>query len=245
VAEQVTTLGGVDRSSLACFAGRLRVRVESVQREQAVADAEAQRRELLGESETAEGVSVSLDPGQARLRLESVRVEAAGNAARLAQGREASEAARLELERARERAAAARAARDEQRKLLVEAEARGHDAEEAMLAAQRVEATASEEAAGAQRALEAHQQRVAEYHAKVAVAEARLQQEQDSPETDVGSLLEQAVARGDLKGWHGRLSQSMRPAGVAIIRAALSALPKPSGWARPKPFNGCGRSAMG
>jgi len=67
--------------------------------------------------------------------------------------------------------------------------------------------------------------RLAESRAKVAVGEARLQQLDDTPETDVEGLLERAAARGDLTGWHGRLSQSMRPApAMAVaVRAALGA----------------------
>ncbi len=201
------------------------VLAESVQREHALAAAEAQRRELLGEAGADEGAGGVLEPGQARLRLEGLRVEAAGNAARLAQSREAGETARLELERARERVAGARDAGEEQGKLLAQLEARAQDAEKALVAAQGVEASASEEMAAAQRGLEAHQLRLAELRSRVAAAEARLQQLDDSPETDVGSLLEQAAARGDLTGWHGRLSQSMRPAPeVAVaVRAALGA----------------------
>ena len=229
VAEQVTALEvevAAKAESGRALQGRLEAaRAESLQREQALVAAETQRRELLGEGETGEAESGHLEPAQARLRLEALRVEVAGSAARLGQGREAGEVARLDMERARDRVAAAREAAEEPRKSLAQAESRASDVENAAAAAQAVEANASEEGAVAQRALEAHQLRLAESRAKVAVGEARLQQLDDTPETDVEGLLERAAARGDLTGWHGRLSQSMRPApAMAVaVRAALGA----------------------
>ena len=206
----------------------IRARLEAaqadmVQREKALAEAEARRRELLGEVDTAEQGGGPLEPAQARNRLESLRVEAAGRAARLAQSREASEVARLELERAQERIARGRQADDEQRSVVAQTESQAAVAERARVAAQEAETTASQEAAGAQRALEAHQSRLAELRAQAAAGEARLQQLEDSTEADVEGLLEQAAARGDLKGWHGRLSRSMRPAPelTVAVRAAL------------------------
>ncbi len=207
-------------------------REEVIRRQQAVAEAEAQMRELRGEAPGEGGASVELEPAQARLRLERLRADLAASEARLAQGRASLEKTRLELDEARQRVERARAAWQVQKERLTAAEAAFVAAEEARLGAQQAESASAAEAAAAQRALETHLALLAGLRSRAAASEARLQQLQDSSEADAEVLLRKAADRGDLPALYGRLSQSLRPSPeVALaVRAALGAFAESFGF---------------
>jgi chromosome segregation ATPase len=64
---------------------------------------------------------------------------------------------------------------------------------------------------------------LADLRARVAASEARLQQASEAADPDVEATLRQAVERGDLEAWRGKLIQALQPAADLdlAIRAAL------------------------
>ena len=230
VGEQAVALGG-ELEALASGEQALMDRLEAaraevVERERVVADAEAQRRELLGEpSAGVEPDETELDADRARLRLDGLRAEIAANEARLAQAREAGEGFRLELEQAQARVSRSQEVAATSRQRLDHAEATAAEAARVREGKAAAESAAMAEVESAQRALEAHEASLSQSRTGLAAAEARLAQIDDLSETDAENLLSQASARGDLRGWHGRLTQAIRPQGrvEVAVRAALGA----------------------
>ncbi len=200
-------------------------RDELAARQRGVEEAEARRRELLGdELAQAEGAP-DLEPAQAHLRLTAVRQEMAGSEARLAQQREAVESARLELGAARESSRRGSEAWAEARLALQSAEAKlATSRSEREVRRRNLEAAAGEVEAG-RRSLEAQRNVVARAQSAAAAAEARLQQAAAAVEVDVEEILGKSAARGELAGWYGRLSAAVRPSPefADAIRAALGA----------------------
>jgi chromosome segregation protein len=196
-------------------------REEAATRDLAVAQAEVELRSLRGE--TPLDKTAELEPAQARLRLDRLRSELGASEARLAQGLIALERARLDLATVDQRLERARTDATAQQARRTDLEARLAEASTSLANRRELQSSAQENLKAVGEAVEQQGVELSSLRARAAAGEARLQQASDATGVDVEAVLQQAVERGDLKAWSGRLSTGLHPSSetALAVRAAL------------------------